>query len=286
LKAREALTHIEKQGWVVATIRGSHHKLRHPEHGWQIFAHRPQDEIPASELPQLDKRFTLNPTLSNHAEDVQTAKRQQVRPQEERQHRLPRGFPFDRKRFANALQVARIAAGLSRLELATKLGLDDAAIRNYEGERSQPTLERLYAIKEYFQWSDFYGAPAVETVQPEPSDDPSQAIPHDIPNLSPSDDPTLAEPSDVPDRSGPDDIIPPHDVPARTPPADMPSRSVSDLPPRAIPAQLDAKTVIVAELDKLLFQIGNLEAVNRMLHKENERLRERLDQARKFFEED
>jgi transcriptional regulator with XRE-family HTH domain len=204
------------------------------------------------------------------------------------------------------LQVARIAAGLSRLELATKLGLDDAAIRNYEGERSQPTLERLYAIKEYFQWSDFYGAPVTETsltdpadipILSSPSDIPDQTAPGDIPNLSPSDVPPLASPHDIPAHT---DSWPhePIDMPSRSIP-DKPSRSIPDKPTRAIPAQPQSPEVpyrtprnLVHDIEimfkGLLDYVEELEAreiESATLREENERLRERLDQARKFFEE-
>lgn len=282
MKAREALSHIEKQGWVVATIRGSHHKLRHPDHGWQIFAHRPQDEIPASELPQLDKRFSLNPSLTNHAEEVQAVRRQQERPKpDEHQHRLPRGFPFDRKRFANALQVGRLSNGLSVIQLAENLHLDEAAIRHYERERHQPSLENLYAIKDYFGWSDFYGAPVRETSLSSPTDEPLHPEP-------PVDTPTRSM-ADVPARTEPMDRLlqaTPPDRPIRAMPTSQSSSPhAPDKPPLAIPTLAEARAIVVAELDKLLFQVSNLEGEARTLRQENERLRERLAQVRKFFEE-
>lgn len=53
-------------------------------------------------------------------------------------------------KFPDRLKELRLAAGLTQVELAEKLGLSKGAVGNYEAGKRSPDYETLEAIADYF----------------------------------------------------------------------------------------------------------------------------------------
>lgn len=53
--SRRILQRLAKDGWVIESIKGSHHKLRHPDFAYPIILVHPKKDLPNGTARQIHK---------------------------------------------------------------------------------------------------------------------------------------------------------------------------------------------------------------------------------------
>ena len=53
--SRKILQRLEKEGWGIESIKGSHHKLRHPDFAYPIILVHPKKDLPLGTARQIHK---------------------------------------------------------------------------------------------------------------------------------------------------------------------------------------------------------------------------------------
>ena len=59
MKSRELIALLEKDGWFLVAVRGSHHHFQHPEKQGKVTIPHPKDHIPVGTLNSVLKQAGL-----------------------------------------------------------------------------------------------------------------------------------------------------------------------------------------------------------------------------------
>jgi len=59
MNSREVITKLERDGWLLIRIRGSHHQFKHPTKKGLVTVKHPQKDIPIKTLKSIHKQAEL-----------------------------------------------------------------------------------------------------------------------------------------------------------------------------------------------------------------------------------
>ena len=60
MKSSEIIKILEKDGWFIHNVRGSHHQLKHPRKKGKVTVPHPKSDIPIGTLKNIFKQAQIN----------------------------------------------------------------------------------------------------------------------------------------------------------------------------------------------------------------------------------